>query len=157
MAFLTIAHSEEFMRIAHHGPLVLTHYIGHPTMNALTHLEGVLDTATAAHGLTVSLTIVGQARFFRVDEEVRDRSLALARKFEKTEKGLGLVVTATGLAATVARTFLSGFFLLRKSPTPTQVFSTVAEGLRYVKARVPDVTMVQAVRLEDVEAFTSPA
>jgi hypothetical protein len=61
--------------------------------------------------------------------EVRDKTKQMTDRFDKHLRASAIVLTASGLAAVLARAFLVGFSLVANPSAPLKTFRTIREGL----------------------------
>lgn len=136
--------------------LVIAVYRGASSLEALDALDRVQTSLAAKHGRLSTLSVIADApgSMLRADEAVRQRSVELGKKYESSVIGSGIVVTARGLSAVVARTFLTGFFLLSRSEMPMKTFSTLADALAWVQALPGQSTALKTeLSVIDLEKF----
>lgn len=132
---LTLLLDSPLLKAAHSGPFLVTQYQGNSTLQVLDDLERVQSALIQQYPRLSTLTVIRHTEALtRVDEEVRHRSVELGKKFDPHLLGAAIVVTARGLAAVVARTFLSGFFLLSRNEAPTRTFPDVPQALEWLRA-----------------------
>jgi hypothetical protein len=137
------------------GPLVVASYGGATTLAALEELDRTQDALLAKYPRISTLTIIGQAgSMLKIDEAVRAKSVQLGKKFDGKVIGSAIAITARGLGAVFARSFLSGFFLLSRAETPMKTFPSIEEGLSWLRS-LPgqDLSLKTELSVADVERF----
>lgn len=138
------------------GSLMVAVYRSASSVEALEALDRVQAGVVARHGRISTLSVIADTpgSMLRTDEAVRVRSVELGKKYESSVLGSGIVVTARGLSAVVARTFLTGFFLLSRSEMPMKTFSTLADALAWVQALPGQSTALKTeLSVLDLEKF----
>ncbi len=154
MELLTTFESPE-ARFGTAGPLMVSLYRGTTSVALLEELDRAQETLIRTHPRISTISVIALAgSMFKTDETVRTRSVALGKKYEKNVIGSAIVVTTKGLAAVMARTFLSGFFLLSKTENPMKTFANVAEGLSWLQS-LPnqDLSIKTQLSITDLERF----
>jgi hypothetical protein len=136
------------------GSLMLAHYTGRTTPAMLDELDRLQDALVKRYTRISTLTLIGQAGMERPEEQVRDRSLALSKKYEDVVRGSAIVVTTRGIGAVMVRTFLSAFFLLNKAKMQIRVFASVGEALKWLHTLDGDDASYRDLSSEDVLRFT---
>ncbi len=146
----------EAVQVGAAGPLLVTAWRGGSSLAALDVLDRHQAGLLARHPRISTLSVITDApgALFRVDDGVRARSVELGKKYEPHVLGSAIVVASRGLGAAMARTFLSGFFLLSRSEAPMKTFSGVREGLTWLQA-LPGQSMDLKTELSvvDLERF----
>lgn len=138
------------------GPLVVALYRGASNLATLEALDAAQSALVAKHGRISTLSIIADSptSMLRTDEAVRQRSVELGKKYEASVLGSGIVVTARGLSAVVARTFLSGFFLLSRSEMPMKTFASLADALAWIQGLPGQSTALKTeLSVIDLERF----
>lgn len=136
------------------GSLMVAHYSGRTTTAVLEELDRQQEALAKRYPRLSTLTLIGQAGMERPEEQVRERSLALGKKYEEVVRGSAIVVTTRGIGAVMVRTFLSAFFLLNKSKMPMKVFASVGEALKWLHTLDGDDASYRELSSEDVLRFT---
>lgn len=133
------------------GSVLVSHYRGRTTLAMLDELDRIQSELIAKHQRISTMSVVGQLDMLRVEDDVRKRSLELGKKFEHSVYGNAIVITTRGLAAVMARTFLTGYFLISLTEAPTRTCSTVAAGLEFLFERDP--TLRGQLSLVELQQF----
>ncbi len=152
---ITKLYESERVRFGSAGPLILMQYKSTPTLDEVRLVERFEDELLKQYPKISVFNVVEQTgAILRVPDDVRDYSAKLSDKFASRIVGSAMVVTAKGLGAVMARTFLSGFFLLSRAELLIRSFSTVPEGLTWLRA-LPDqhVSLKTELTLADLERF----
>ena len=142
-------------RIGTAGPLMLSLYkgpVGIPTLDELDRLQAAL---LQQYPRISTIAVIDQhASLFKVDEAVRTRSVELGKKYDGKVIGSAIVIATRGLGAVMARTFLTGFFLLSRAETPMKTYSKIDEGLAWLRA-LPgqDLVIKTEIFASDIERF----
>ncbi len=145
------------VRLGVASSLVVALYRSGASLTALEELDKLQTSLLQKHAKLSTLTLIGQlGSVLKVDEAVRVKSVELGKKYEKQVHGSAIVVTTKGLAAVMARTFLSGFFMVSRSETPMRTFATVSEGLAWLQS-LPgqDMALKTELHLNDIEDFVA--
>ncbi|MFZ5439529.1 MAG: hypothetical protein ACOZQL_05955 [Myxococcota bacterium] len=135
------------------GSLLVVYYAGRTTLQTLEALDVAQGALVKQHQNISSLTVIGQAGMERPDEQVRDRSLALSKKYEANVRASAIVVNTRGIGAVMVRTFLSAFFLLNQSKMQIKVFASVNEALKFLHGFDGTDTSYRDVGADDVLRF----
>lgn len=146
-------------RIGTLGPLVVGVYEGPGDVTMLDELERIQNEAVAHYGKISSLSIVATPKVESPPAAYRERSAALATKFQPHMHGTAIVILSTGAAAVIARTYLVAHALLVKQQSPQQTFRNLADAVMWLKTlpgQVPQLAQLAELTAA-VEAFTFPA
>ncbi|MFT3711729.1 MAG: STAS/SEC14 domain-containing protein [Archangium sp.] len=136
------------------GPLFVAHYKGAVTLATLEKLDELQGALVEKRGTISMITVIGElGPMFKIDEDVRHRSVELGKKYDKQVRGGAIVVTTRGLAAVMVRTFLSGFFLLSRNEMPMRTFATVKEALSWLQNLPGQDAPLRELRPTDIDAF----
>lgn len=136
------------------GPLVVVSYRG-GTKADLERLDAFQATLVAKHGRIASMSLMDNVNsMVRMDEETRQYSAELARKYAKTNIGGAIVVRSKGLGAVLARTSLSAVFLVTQNGVEMKVFKAIDEALTWLRSLpAPNPIVGLSVTAADIEAF----
>lgn len=140
------------------GPLLVAHYRSTPeSVEHLEKLDGIQDKLVAEHGRISTCWIISQVgSMMRVSPAIRDKSLELDVKYEPHLRGSAIVIASKGIGAVMARGFLTTFFLLSRNRSPRDTFSSIAEGLVWLKALPEQHALVTGLSVSELEAFAPP-
>lgn len=137
------------------GPLVVSLYRGATTKAELLALDAFQTKLLETYPHIMSLSVLGNvAATAKLDDDAKLFSADLATKYEKTNAGTAMVVKSKGLGAVVVRSFLSAWFLMRRTELRTKVFREIDEALEWQRS-LPDPNPLKgvAVTAADIEAF----
>ena len=142
-------------RIGTAGPLLLALYKGSTSVTFLDELDRVQTTLLQKYSRISTISVIGQhTSLVKVDEAVRTRSVELGKKYDGKVIGSAIVIATRGLGAVMARTFLTGFFLLSRAETPMKIYFKIDEGLAWLRA-LPgqDLVIKTEIFASDIERF----
>jgi hypothetical protein len=137
------------------GPLMVALYKGATDLAHLDEVDRIQTTMLQKYPRISTLSVIDSAgSLLKVDEAVRNRSVELGNKYDGKVTGSAIVIITKGLAAVMARTFLSGFFLLSRAATPTKTFARVDESLIWLRS-LPgqDLVIKTEISATDIERF----
>lgn len=144
----------EHLTVGSAGALVVVSYRG-GTKAELERLDAFQAALVAKHGRIASMSLMDNVgSMVRMDEETRQFSAVLAKKYEKTNIGGAIIVRSKGIGAVIARTSLSAVFLVTQGGLEMKVFKTIDEGLTWLRSLpAPNPLQGSSVTAADLEAF----
>lgn len=132
---VTLLLDKPLLKAGHVGPLLVTLYRGSTSLEVLGDLDRLESELVKTYPRISTLTVLQTTDgMLKVDEAIRARGAELSRKFDRNMVGAAIVVLSRGLAAVVTRTFLSGYFLASRAEAPTRTFSSVGDGLQWLRS-----------------------
>lgn len=154
---VTLLYQSERVRFGVAGSVILMQYRMPPTLEELKMVEVFEDELLLQHAKISIITVSERTNtLLRVSEEVRDYSAELSRKYGSRVIGSAMVVSATGLAAAMVRTFLSGFLLLTRGAINLRSFRELNEALVWLRSLPEqDLRVKTELTLTDLERFFS--
>jgi len=115
------------------GSLLVAAWSKSATPAGMELMERYEAELVAAHQKVSVLTLlVGAGR--ENDPKVRERAIAMQKRFDSALRGTAIAVTAKGFSAVIIRTFLAAFSLVSRGAAPLKTFSTVEEAVGWLKA-----------------------
>ncbi len=122
------------IQIAHAGSLMLSKY-QMPNPEDLDALLRHQQAVAKQHDGKISvLSLVHlQGNVGKISDEIRKKTVEVIKELSPICIGSATVILGTGLSSTMARMFLTGFYLVSKPPFPQKAFSSVAEALAWVQ------------------------
>jgi hypothetical protein len=142
-------YSDSYISLASSGALAVSIYHREPVLESLGHVERLLEQTVSLHSALASLSVILRTKEGPA-EGIREKSVELSERFDSKSRGTAIILLAPGLSGAIFRAFMTGFFLVSRSPAPTQVFSNVFEGLHWLKAKCPDWPELQAVSADEI-------
>ncbi len=116
------------------GPLIVQTYTeGGASLAALAHIEAVHGAHLRTYPRFASLAIVTGVKLTPPPEPVRTRAAELDTRFQAHLFASAVVLESQGLAAVVARSFLSAFSLLTPRPHDFKTFKEVDAAVAWVQ------------------------
>jgi hypothetical protein len=129
---VTLVGEKPGLRVGTLGALLLMHFDGQSTVEALD----MLDDAEAKHAALFprfsTLVVVSGLKLQSPAPGVRERSAALDAKYDAHVVGSAIVVLAKGVAAVIARSFIATWALITKRQAPTRTFRAVSEAVTWL-------------------------
>jgi hypothetical protein len=130
-------------RIGTLGDIIITSFTAVPQVAALDLLEKTQDAFVAAKGKVVSLTVISAKRLESPDPAFRERSARLQARFASSVLCSAVVITSSGFAAVIARTFLAGWQLVVRHEKPHQTFRDVASCVAWIQRTAPSTAKLE--------------
>lgn len=116
--------------LARSGGLLVSKFGTVTDVATLEALAAAQRDVVKAVGHVTSVAIVTSADSMgKVSDEVKQKSVEMVRAIGKDLTATATVILGKGMGATIIRTFMTGFNLLVKSPSPQKSFSSVDDAL----------------------------
>lgn len=112
---------------------------------ALERIDGPMSSISVIHP--------GTTRFLG---KARERSLAMARELQHQTVASAIVIKATGLVGSVARTVAATFNMMNKPPHPQRIFAGDAEAAAWIMGLHPSAAGAEAIEAA-IAALEAPA
>ncbi|PZR12249.1 MAG: hypothetical protein DI536_15185 [Archangium gephyra] len=154
---VTLLYQSERVRFGAAGSVILMQYRLPPTLEELKVVEVYEDQLLMQYAKISVFTVSERTNtLLRVPEDVRDYSAELSRKYGSRVIGSAMVVSETGLAAAMVRTFLAGFLLLTRGALNLRSFRELNEALTWLRSLPEqDIRVKTELTLTDLERFFS--
>lgn len=146
-------------RVGAVGPVLVTVFVETATVERLQLLERVQGEFIAAHPKLFSLNVVVGDSVKNPDAAVRELSARLQEKYNHATVAAGTVLQVHGLGAVIARGFLAALALLARGSSPTEVFKTVPDAVKWLQALpgLPEDVAKNRNLVAEVDAFVADA
>jgi hypothetical protein len=120
-------------RIARLGSLLLNDLRGPVSVPELEADFVHQQNAAKDHGTFSSLVVLHTATMGSPKTDVKDKAAEQARQMGDKVIATAIVLHGEGIAATVMRTVLIGYFLMTKAGNKQKAFSTIDEAVEWLK------------------------
>ncbi|MFT3709779.1 MAG: hypothetical protein QM817_19290 [Archangium sp.] len=121
-------------RIARCGSILLNDIRGATTVADMdadfVHQQNIVKD----HGHFSSLVVLHTATMGSPQNDVKERAAEQARQMGDKNIATAIVLHGTGIAATVMRTVLVGYFLMTKAGNKQKAFGTIEEAVEWLKS-----------------------
>ncbi len=141
---VTLLAENEGFRVGHAGPLVLMFFDGRSTLTQMDLLEGALAKVVEQHSRYSTLAVLAAPLLEKLPAGLNERAQAIEDRFEKHIVSKAMVVTRTGLAAVMIRSFLAAQSLMARN-IPTRVFKTVDDGALWLQGLPDQLVPIKAM------------
>ncbi len=145
-------------RIGHAGPLVMMVFDGKAALEQMDLLEQALATVIRTHPRYSSFAVLSAPMIESLPKGLNERAQEIENRFEPHIVSKAMVVTRTGLAAVMIRSFLAAQSLMARN-IPTRVFKTVDDGVEWVQGlheQLPAIKSMAGLSLALTEFVTKP-
>ncbi len=131
-------------RVGHAGPLVMMVFDGKTSLDQMDLLEQALTTVIMHHARYSTLALLSAPIFEKQPKGLNQRAQEIENRFERHIASKAMVVTPTGLAAVMIRSFLAAQSLMARN-IPTRVFKSVNEGTAWLQGLPEQVPAIKAM------------
>ncbi len=145
-----VAYSSAVVTVAHHGPVLLTHWGSVPDLPSLRRVAEVQAMWMRRHdGKLGAVTFLEPAAGHTLSAEARDEAARMQRAAQGRVIAIATVVAETGFRASIVRSVLTGLARLSAQGTKESVFAAPADAADWLaQAMAEQGTRVDARALE---------
>jgi hypothetical protein len=134
MPFIDLIKRPDF-HLARQGSLLVALWNGAGSTKDLDLLSQHEHAIAKELGIVTMMSLVpATGTQQKVSDEVRAKSVEVVKLIGKKMAGSATVILGKGLGATMIRTFMTGFNLVSKAPSPQKSFAEVDDALVWLKS-----------------------